>query len=290
MPEIITAGTDPVGKSMAIEEKTIEINGEKIAYLERSGIEPAVFLHGNSGNRFSWEKTISLLPEKYHAFSIDLPLDGEKKSFSGLSAFVNDFFEANNISQASLVGHSLGGLVALKIAFSFPEKVKKMVVVSSPLTDLRKRFLTKKLTEKVNGSEDKIKLLEYYEKHKDFWDRILVRLLASEDNNQERRKKQPSRLAPFVKDFILSDWEKELSSLKQPVLFIYGKKDFFLKFLNGCDGYQWTNNRQVAVIKDGSHILLREKPDELARIIDRFLSEEEGFSFAGFFKRLFLGK
>jgi pimeloyl-ACP methyl ester carboxylesterase len=85
-----------------MDDKTIEINGEKVTYLEIDGGKPIVFLHGVSGSRFSWEKTISFLPEKYRAISVDLPLNGKKISFDELSQWLKNFIKTVSLKKLFL--------------------------------------------------------------------------------------------------------------------------------------------------------------------------------------------
>jgi 4,5:9,10-diseco-3-hydroxy-5,9,17-trioxoandrosta-1(10),2-diene-4-oate hydrolase len=96
-----------------------------------------VLIHGLGGSVEDWMLNINTLAEHHRVYAIDLVGFGRSDkpsvpySFSYLAQFVNDFMEAQNIDQANLMGHSMGGGVTLQFTIQFPDKVQKLVLVSS---------------------------------------------------------------------------------------------------------------------------------------------------------------
>jgi 4,5:9,10-diseco-3-hydroxy-5,9,17-trioxoandrosta-1(10),2-diene-4-oate hydrolase len=96
-----------------------------------------LLIHGIGGSVEEWRLNIETLAERHRVYAIDMVGFGysdkpaAKYSFSYLAQFVNDFIDAQTIERATLIGHSLGGGVVLKFAIQFPNKVDRLVLVSS---------------------------------------------------------------------------------------------------------------------------------------------------------------
>lgn len=96
--------------------------------------EPLVLLHGLFGQADNWLGVAPKLAEKFHVFIPDLRNHGHSPhdavmDYSLMAADVEEFFVAQKIDRAFVVGHSMGGKVAMQLALDFPHRVKKLVVV-----------------------------------------------------------------------------------------------------------------------------------------------------------------
>ncbi|MBV2142132.1 acetoin dehydrogenase dihydrolipoyllysine-residue acetyltransferase subunit [Falsochrobactrum sp. TDYN1] len=88
------------------------------AGTQQRPVDPVVLLHGFGADRSSWRQVTSLLPSEYDIVALDLPghgLEAERSvtSFEDIVFDVSDRLEAMGIDRAHIVGHSLGGAVAL---------------------------------------------------------------------------------------------------------------------------------------------------------------------------------
>ena len=101
---------------------------------------PLVFLHGLGGSRTSWETTLPHLIDRHQVIAIDLPGHGRSStappaetdySVAGLAQAVAAALGALGISSAVLIGHSLGGATALRVALDRPRLVAGLVLVAS---------------------------------------------------------------------------------------------------------------------------------------------------------------
>ena len=96
--------------------------------------EPLVLLHGLFGSADSWFGVAPKLAEKFHIFAPDLRNHGHsphhpEMDYPLMAADVDKFFSARKIESASVIGHSMGGKVAMQFALDFPARVNKLVVV-----------------------------------------------------------------------------------------------------------------------------------------------------------------
>jgi len=96
-----------------------------------------VFLHGFLENRAMWAELQEALPKKYRCISLDLPGHGESEnlayvhSMEEMAEVVKALLDHLKIRRAIVVGHSLGGYVALALADSYPDMLKGMVLINS---------------------------------------------------------------------------------------------------------------------------------------------------------------
>jgi pimeloyl-ACP methyl ester carboxylesterase len=120
-----------------IETKTTKIDGREVLYYTAGQGEPLVVIHGGGGDARTWLANMEVLAEKYTVFAPDLPGYGGSAPLEGayyipeLTRFVKKFAECLGLEKFYLMGHSLGGGVALNFAISYPGKVRKLVLVSS---------------------------------------------------------------------------------------------------------------------------------------------------------------
>jgi pimeloyl-ACP methyl ester carboxylesterase len=96
--------------------------------------EPLVLLHGLFGSGDNWFGVAPKLAEKFHVFAPDLRNHGHsphhpEMDYPLMAADVERFFTAQKIASAHVIGHSMGGKVAMQFALDFPARVKKLVVV-----------------------------------------------------------------------------------------------------------------------------------------------------------------
>ena len=95
---------------------------------------PIVILHGLLGSAENWRAISKHLSGNYRVYTVDLRNHGqsphsELMTYSVMGDDLREFFDGKEISKAHLVGHSLGGKVAMQFASSHSERVKKLAVI-----------------------------------------------------------------------------------------------------------------------------------------------------------------
>jgi len=120
-----------------IQSKTINIDGLDVHYYTAGQGEPVVVIHGGGGDARTWWDNITELSKQYTVYAPDLPGYGGSQPLDGeyfipeLSEFLDKFAANLGLENFNLVGHSLGGGIALSFALKSPHRVKKLVLVSS---------------------------------------------------------------------------------------------------------------------------------------------------------------
>ncbi len=115
----------------------IDLHGHHVSY-RMAGEGPAIVLvHGLTGSSTTWREVMPALAERYTVLAPDLLGHGESAKPRGdysLGAFasgIRDLMVALEIERATFVGHSLGGGVALQLAYQFPQRCERLVLVAS---------------------------------------------------------------------------------------------------------------------------------------------------------------
>jgi 2-succinyl-6-hydroxy-2,4-cyclohexadiene-1-carboxylate synthase len=94
--------------------------------------ENLVLLHGFAGTRRTWDGVVELLgPERYTPLAIDLPGHGEAMDSTIAFDACVEHVLAHSPPRFSLCGYSLGGRIGLHVALAAPERVRRLVLVSS---------------------------------------------------------------------------------------------------------------------------------------------------------------
>ena len=121
-----------------VESKWIDVNGFTIHYLEGGVGDPLVMLHGGaSGAEDEWTLNLEPLARHYRIVAPDMIGYGKSDkpnivyTTTLFNRFFVDFISALGLESASLMGHSLGGGIALAFTLNYPQKVNKLILVDS---------------------------------------------------------------------------------------------------------------------------------------------------------------
>jgi pimeloyl-ACP methyl ester carboxylesterase len=115
----------------------IALHGHRVSY-RRAGSGPVlVLLHGIAGSSATWEDVIPWLAASHTVVAPDLLGHGDSAkpagdySLGNYANAVRDLMESLALKRATIVGHSLGGGVAMQFAYQFPERCQRLVLVAS---------------------------------------------------------------------------------------------------------------------------------------------------------------
>lgn len=122
--------------------KFIDIRGNRIHYVETGEGRPIVFVHGLGGQLHHFRHPVFPMLPGYRLIALDRPGSGYSVRAAGATArlpeqaqVVADFVKALGLDRPLLVGHSLGGAVALTVALNHPEAISGVVTLA-PLTHM----------------------------------------------------------------------------------------------------------------------------------------------------------
>lgn len=116
--------------------KTVTLHGRPVRYAEAGEGSVLLLIHGMAGTFENWRGVIEPLARRHTVIAPDLPGHGGSGggadySLGSLAAGLRDLLIALGHERATLVGHSLGGGIAMQFSYQFPEMVERLVLVSS---------------------------------------------------------------------------------------------------------------------------------------------------------------
>ena len=116
---------------------TLTLHGRPVTYVQAGSGPLLLLVHGMAGTYENWREVIEPLSRAHTVIAPDLPGHGSSApgagdySIGALAAGLRDLLIALGHERATLVGHSLGGGIAMQFAYQFPEMTERLVLVSS---------------------------------------------------------------------------------------------------------------------------------------------------------------
>ncbi|WP_343572349.1 alpha/beta fold hydrolase [Mycobacterium sp.] len=115
----------------------LDLNGERVAYRDTGSGEALLLIHGMAGSSATWREVTPALSKKYRVVAPDLLGHGESAkprgdySLGAFAALLRDLLDELGISQATVVGQSLGGGVALQFTYQHRDYCQRLALISS---------------------------------------------------------------------------------------------------------------------------------------------------------------
>ncbi len=239
--------------------------------------DPVILLHGWLGSWGLWQETMAYLGRYYRTYALDFwgfGESGKKRPTYAVQDFVSlvdQFMEQLGIAEAPLVGHSMGGTVSLSVAIQYPHRVKKVVVVGSPITGSSLSFLLKLFSRRPVA----------FVVHTNMWAfRFSYHLLGPLYSQDPRWPKMMDRdLSQTTLDsFLLSiaslrrtDLRPFLHQIKVPVLGMYGDRDIVVHPKQWQPLHEGISHAQVRRFRRAGHFIMLDEPRLFMEVLHNFL-------------------
>jgi pimeloyl-ACP methyl ester carboxylesterase len=114
---------------------SVVVEGRIARYLVAGDGPPLVLLHGDGDSKLSWSWVMPALARTHRVYALDLPgfddLPLPDYVPARFARFVGAFLDALEVPRAAVVGNSLGGLIALRLALAAPERVSALGLLDS---------------------------------------------------------------------------------------------------------------------------------------------------------------
>lgn len=261
-----------------LQPKTARLKaGLQLEYVEYGdpGGETLVLLHGITDSWFSFSRLLPLLdPARHHAYAISQRGHGDSDrpesgySIDDFAADVVAFMDAVGVARATVIGHSMGSVVARRLAATYPGRVDRLVLVGSSFTFLTD--LTEEFREAVHSLEDPVPYEFALEFQKstihvpvpaEFLDRVVGETL-----------KLPARVWRAALDGVLdANDEADLKRIVSPTLVMWGDRDEYFareqqdRLVGAIPG------AELLVYPDTGHDLHWERPESVAYDLAAFI-------------------
>jgi len=259
---------------------TSMVTDQGIIHYEAFGRgRPVILLHGWMESWAVWRQTIEALGKEFRTYALDFwgfgesdPTKGHTYTVDNYVDMVNSFIDNLGIVRAPLVGHSMGGTVALSTAIRYPEKIVKVVVIGSPIHGASLHFLLK-----LSGVPQLAGLLFKLPPMLNFFT-LLTCFLATRQGRALYRMVKSENHEISMHSFFTSigtlrrtDLRPELAKIHTPTLGIYGKWDYIVHPNQGKALKGSVPTAQIAMYNNSGHMPMMDEPDRLIRDVRDFL-------------------
>jgi len=239
---------------------------------------PLVLVHGFLGSSDMWSPQIKFFKDDFRVIVPALPGFGKSSTINSCDSIecmakaILNLLEKKEIKNFNLLGHSMGGMIVQEIAKIAGEKILKLICYGTgPRGNIPGRFET------IDQSREKLRINGL----KDTAFRIAKTWFIEEEKAKyfylcEEAGKQTSIETADNGLVAMKNWSgiKNLKNIKNETLIVWGDQD---KAYNFNQVETLSNNipdSDLKVIKDCSHNVHLEKPDEFNRIIKEFLKKK----------------
>ena len=238
---------------------------------------PVIFLHGWLGSWRYWFPTMERVAENFRTYSFDFWGFGESRrkdtneSIQNYSDQVIRFLDELGIDRVLLVGHSMGGMVALKTAINHPRRVSRVAAVGAPIVGDSLSWLLK-LTDRPIMADAFARV--------PWFRRFMFSQFLGETNDphvheilDDSVKSSSTTLRNAVGSMWRTDLRPELPRLTVPTLIVHGGRDAIVH-PNQADLFDNIPSAEVVVMPESRHFPFLDEADLFNDILLRFLKQE----------------
>ena len=277
-------------------ERYVESKGLRARFLAAGETgPPVVLIHGLGASAEIWSANLSALSERHRVYAPDLPGFGRTEkpgwmdySPTAYSRFLLDFLAAIGIGRASLVGHSLGGGVALRAVLDDPGCAERLVLVSSAGLG---RDVSLPLRVASLPWFDRV----FFKPSLEVFIHFLHRLVYDPGTVTPGFARlyydlffQPGSIRAFTgilraiatlrgaRPGVLGAIREGLVTIAVPTLILWGRQDRILPVRQGIDAAGRIPGARLHIFERCGHMPNIEYPDEFNRIVLEFLQQDRG--------------
>ncbi|MER3396356.1 MAG: hypothetical protein C4319_06190 [Acidimicrobiia bacterium] len=273
----------------AIEVKKVEGSfvsgsGVRTHYIKQGDGDTAiVFIHGFGGSTYSWRENLEDLAHKYTVISLDVRGFGytsrdpaAEYSPRGYATHVSTFLDILGVRRPILVGHSLGGEVAMRIALQRPNDIAGLVLIDSAGLPMERRFQVPPVPQPLQTMLLRLatsKRIVRAGLSQAFYDRSLVNdamIAAYRDPLDVERAEE--MLWRMIRTTAPQLNRSELQQISIPTLILWGKYDRLIPLRNGEELASLIKGARLVVLDRAGHIPQDERADDVNALIDSFAS------------------
>jgi pimeloyl-ACP methyl ester carboxylesterase len=217
------------------------VNGIQLYYEVYGSGAPLVLLHGNGGSIGGRANMIPKLSENYKVIAIDSRCHGKsgcskELNYELMAADVNALLNELKVDSAYIYGHSDGGIVALIMGYTYPKKVKRMVVSGANV-----------MPDATALEPELVEMMKNYKVLPDTLMQKHIRLMVEH---------------PHISD-------QQLASIQAPVMIVSGDRDAVL-LEHSVKIFRAIPNSNLCVLPASSHFVPDEKPNLLIYWLNEF--------------------
>lgn len=241
----------------AIKTKWVRIGAARIYYQEVGAGPCVILVHGLAGSSRWWRHNIEVLARHFHVYVIDLIGFGRSQGhhtfvLNEAAEYLRGWMDRLGIERAGVVGHSMGGVIAIDLAAQFPEYVRQLVLVDAAAFSLLERAL-------LRNALGLAKTLWYLPLG------FLPLLFA------DAFRAGPWTLWRAGRELLTVDIRASLAQIAAPALIVWGERDWVAPAQIGERLEKELPEAERVVIEGAGHNPMWDHPEAFHRIVIPFL-------------------
>lgn len=240
---------------------SVTCSGQRLSYSVTGQGPPLVFIHGYGTSGRVWSRVIPLLAQTHQLFMLDLPGYGRSPAprswqLRTIAPLICEWLSLLQLSSVSVIGHSMGGAIAIHLTSLAPSLVQKVILVNAanlPLQEPGSVLFWRgfsSLIQPGNGSYP---------------------LALVGDALRPRFRV----LWQTAQEMLRHDFRVELASITNPTLIIWGKRDVFIPIEVGYALNEALPHASLVTLPDCGHRPMLAQPALFCSIVKDFLAEQE---------------
>lgn len=278
------------------DEWQIELHGRRVIYRVAGSGPPVVLIHGMLNSSSHWRSVALNLAREYTVIAPDLIGHGDSAaprgdySLGAHASSIRDLLAAIGVDRASIVGHSLGGGVAMQFFYQFPQRTERLILVSSGglghevspmlrtaalpgISALLSMTIHPGMTGALmNGGrrlrEREIRLGVYMQ--------AIARALRPLENSEARQAfLQTLRAVIDVHGQRVSATDRLYLLERTPTMIVWGERDNTIPIQHGREAHEAIPHSYFKTLSKAAHFPHLEDPEGLADALRDFIEETE---------------
>lgn len=291
---------------MPVEKRAVRLHGHQVVY-RIGGEDPTthrpllLLIHGMAGSSVTWREVMPALTQRYTVIAPDLPGHGEsdkpRQDYS-LGAHANalrDLLTAIGVDRATIVGQSLGGGVAMQLAYQHPKHCERLVLVSSGGLGQEVSWILRALT--FPGVEYLMPILfpSFARDAGNAISRRLGRLGLRAPRLEEEWRSYASLTDTETREAFLrtlravvdlggqavSAQDRLYLSVLLPTLIVWGERDGIIPVAHAHQAHQVMPSSQLVIFEECGHFPHVEEPARFVQALTEFVETTEATDLEG---------
>ncbi len=278
------------------DEWQVELHGHRVIYRVAGSGPPVVLVHGMLNSSSHWQSVALSLADRHTVIAPDLIGHGDSAaprgdySLGAHAASIRDLLTAIGVERATIVGHSLGGGVAMQFFYQFPQRVERLVLISSG--GLGHEVSPMLRTAALPGMSVLLSLAAHPRLLAGLWDagsrlrargvlhgayvQAVVRALRPLERQQSREAfLQTLRAVIDVRGQRVSATDRLYLLESMPTMIVWGERDNTIPLQHGRRAHEAIPHSRFRTLAGAAHFPHLEDPDGLARVLREFMEDTE---------------
>jgi pimeloyl-ACP methyl ester carboxylesterase len=278
------------------DEWEIELHGRRVIYRVAGSGPPIVLIHGMLNSSSHWRSVALSLASDYTVIAPDLIGHGDSAaprgdySLGAHAASIRDLLATVGIDRATLVGHSLGGGVAMQFFYQFPQRVERLVLISSGglghevspmlrfaalpgMAALLSLTVRPRLADALSEAGRR---LGQREVRAGIYVQAVARALRPLENAEARAAfLQTLRAVIDVHGQRVSATDRLYLLESMPTMIVWGERDNTIPLRHGRNAHEAIPHSRFRTLPEAAHFPHLEDPDGLSKVLREFIQNTQ---------------